>query len=207
MARIFDHTRRGSPRTIGPIALPAPQAGNGRGGAKPRRYPITTARFLAAVAALHLLVGLATPAAAAGDEAAALKVPRFASLRSDKVNLRTGPGKQYPIEWVLTRKEMPVEVTAQFEHWRRIREWDGTQGWVEEHMIDGKRFVVIAKGGDRALRQSPDPAAPVIAKAEPGAVAKLAECRGAWCHIQADAIAGWLPRTDLWGIYPDEAVP
>src|SRR5262249_42924871 len=114
--------------------------------------------LIAAAASIVVLLGLVLglrPAAAA-DEAAALKVPRFVSLHSDKVNLRAGPGRQYPIEWVLTRKDMPVEVTAQVENWRRIRVWDGTQGWVQEHMVTGKRFALVDKGKNRALVAQPD---------------------------------------------------
>jgi SH3-like domain-containing protein len=151
------------------------------------------------------LIG-ATPGHAA-DEETGLKVPRFVSLHSDKVNLRTGPGRRYPIEWVLTKKDMPVEVTAQFEHWRRIRGWDGTQGWVQEHMVTGKRFVVIEKGGDRPLYRQPDPASGVVARAESGVLARLAECRDAWCRVETSEVSGWMRRTDLWGVYPEEKVP
>jgi SH3-like domain-containing protein len=145
--------------------------------------------------------------AGAADNDTGLKVPRFVSLRADKVNLRTGPGRRYPIEWVLTKKDMPVEVIAQFEHWRRIRDWEGTVGWVQEHMVAGKRHVVVGKGGDRPLHQQPDPASAVMARAEAGVIARLAECRGTWCRVETDAVSGWLRRTDIWGVYPDEKVP
>lgn len=136
-----------------------------------------------------------------------LKVPRFVSLHSDKVNLRTGPGRQYPIEWVLTRKDMPVEVIAQFEHWRRVREWDGTVGWVQEHMLNGKRYAVVAKGGVRPLHADPELASPLVARAEPGVIGRLIECRGPWCRIEAGDATGWIQRADIWGVYPDETVP
>jgi SH3-like domain-containing protein len=161
-----------------------------------------TVRLLAAAAAL-LLVAVATASA----QDAGRKVPRFVSLHADKVNLRTGPGRQYPIEWVLTRRDMPVQIIAQFEHWRRIRDWEGTEGWVQEHMLTGKRTVVVGKGGARALFQRPDPAGPVVARAEPGVVARLAECRGAWCRVETDEVAGWIKRSDVWGVFPDETVP
>jgi SH3-like domain-containing protein len=151
-----------------------------------------------------LLAGGATPALAAD---APHKVPRFVSLHSDKVNLRTGPGRQYPIEWVLTRKDMPVEITAEFEHWRRVREWDGTEGWVQEHMVTGKRFVIVAKGGVRPLRAAPDAASAIVARAEPGVVARLDECRADWCQVAAQDVTGWMLRTDIWGVFPEETVP
>jgi SH3-like domain-containing protein len=141
------------------------------------------------------------------DPGAELKVPRFVSLHTDRANLRTGPGRQYPIEWVLVKKDMPVEVTAQFEHWRRVREWDGTVGWVQEHMIDGRRYVIVAKGGVRPLFQGPDPTTAEVARAEPGVLARLLECSGAMCRVEANDISGWMRRSDLWGVYPDEKVP
>ena len=144
--------------------------------------------------------------AAPNEGEGSLPVPRFVSLHSDRVNLRTGPGDRYPIEWVLTRKEMPVEITGQLEHWRRIRDWEGTSGWVHERMLTGKRAVII-KGGVRPLFQQPDPAAAVIARAEPGVIGQLLECRGAWCRIDAGDVTGWMRRGDVWGVYSDETLP
>jgi SH3-like domain-containing protein len=135
-----------------------------------------------------------------------LRLPRFVSLHADRVNLRTGPGDRYPIDWVLTHKDMPVEITGQFEHWRHIRDWEGTEGWVHERMLTGKRGVIV-KGGVRPLYQQPDPATSVIARAEPGVVARLVECRGVWCRVETADVAGWLRRSDVWGVYPDETVP
>src|SRR6201993_5661475 len=107
------------------------------------------------------------PAVAAAENDTGKKLPRFVSLRSDQVNLRVGPGENYPIQWVLTRKEMPVEIIREFEHWRMIRDWQGTEGWVHERMVSRKRGVVV-KGGVQALHRQPDPASEVIARAEPG---------------------------------------
>jgi SH3-like domain-containing protein len=159
------------------------------------------------VGALALVfLGEPTGAAEPKEGDTALKLPRFVSLHSDKVNLRTGPGDRYPIEWVLTRKEMPVEITAQFEHWRRIRDWEGTAGWVHERMVTGKRAVIV-KGGVRPLYREPDGAASLVARVEPGVVARLAECKGAWCRIETADVTGWVRRADVWGVYPDESVP
>jgi SH3-like domain-containing protein len=163
--------------------------------------------ILRAAGAVLLLAAAGSGPAAAAETDASLPVPRFVSLHSDRVNLRSGPGQQYPIEWVLTRKDMPVEIIAQFEHWRRIRDWDGTEGWVQEHMVAGKRTVVVGKGGVHPLYQRPDPQAAVTARAEPGVVARLAECRGPWCRVETDEVAGWMRRSDLWGVLPDETVP
>ena len=170
-----------------------------------RQIRRTLAAGFAVAAIFVLAVGLAS-AAENESGASVAKLPRFVSLRSDQVNLRVGPGENYPIQWVLTRKEMPVEIIREFEHWRMIRDWQGTEGWVHERMVWGKRAVVV-KGVIRALHRLPDPASQVIARAEPGVFARLIECRGAWCRIEAADIAGWVQRIEVWGVYPDEAVP
>jgi SH3-like domain-containing protein len=176
-----------------------------RSGLRCRPLSKPTRATIGALGALVLLV--ATAAAVAADEDASLKIPRFVSLHADQVNLRTGPGRQYPIEWVLTRKEMPVEIIAQFEHWRRIRDWEGTVGWVQQHMIAGKRTVIVAKGGVRPVYRLPDPASAEVARAQPGVIARLLECRGPLCRIEADDISGWMRRSDIWGVLPEETVP
>ena len=163
--------------------------------------------ILGALCALALTILTAWTPAAAADEDPSPKVPRFVSLHSDKVNLRTGPGRQYPIEWVLTKKEMPVEIVAQFEHWRRIQTWDGTNGWVQEHMVGAKRTVIVKQGDVRPVYRLGDPASPIVARTAPGVVARLLECRGPMCRVEADNISGWMRRADLWGVFPDETVP
>ena len=135
-----------------------------------------------------------------------LPLPRFAALRSNEVNLRAGPGDRYPIEWVFTRKDLPVEIVQEWEHWRKIRDSEGTEGWVHQRMLMGKRSVLIV-GATRALLAKPQQGAAVMARAEPGVVARLLECNGAWCRIEADGIEGWLHRDEIWGVYANEAVP
>jgi SH3-like domain-containing protein len=162
---------------------------------------------LTLIACFALSTGLAlgVSSASAAEAEPGEKLPRFVSLRSDQVNLRVGPGENYPIQWVLTRKEMPVEIIKEFEHWRMIHDWQGTEGWVHERMVAGKRTVVV-KGAIRALRRQPDLASEVVARAEPGVFAHLVECRGAWCRIETADITGWVQRSEIWGVYPDEAV-
>lgn len=158
-----------------------------------------------ALAIAALAAGMAASAGAAEGDGS-LPVPRFVSLHADKVNLRAGPGNRYPIDWILTRKDMPVEITAQFEHWRRVRDWEGTQGWVHQRMLSGKRGVIV-KGGVRVLYRQPDTTAAVVARLEPGVVASLLECEGPWCRVDAGEARGWLRRTEVWGVYPEEKVP
>jgi SH3-like domain-containing protein len=148
---------------------------------------------------------LTAPAAEKSTE----PVPRFVSLRADTVNLRTGPGSRYPIEFVYHRKGYPLEIVAEFDQWRQVRDWQGTEGWVHQRMVTGTRNVVI-QGGQRLLRQAADNGAAPVAKLDPGVIAHLLECRDAWCRIEVQSAAsdvrGWLTRNEIWGVLPDEVV-
>jgi SH3-like domain-containing protein len=168
---------------------------------QPSQYRPLVFRLSWWLALLVLLHGLSFPVGAAEK---ALPVPRFASLRSDEVNLRSGPGERYPIDWVLTKKGLPVEIVQEFDVWRKIRDNQGSVGWVHQRMVSGQRTVIVT-GAIRTLRADPDAAA--VARAEPGLVARLLECRGAWCRVEAQDIKGWLKRSEVWGVYADEAVP
>jgi SH3-like domain-containing protein len=142
---------------------------------------------------------------AQGQTLPAEKLPRFASLRSDEVNLRVGPGENYPIEWVFKRKDMPVEIIEQFQNWRRIEDWQGDKGWVLDRMLTAKRQVVI-EGAIRWLHKSPASTAPLVARAEPGVVAKLIDVQGPWCRVQTGNYRGWLRRDEVWGVFADETL-
>lgn len=134
-----------------------------------------------------------------------LPLPRFASLRSAEVNLRTGPGVQYPIDWRFVRQALPVEIIAEFESWREIRDSQGTRGWVHQSMLSGKRTALV-QGQVRVIRRRPEPDAPVIAQLEPGVIGQLMECQVEWCRIDVGGLRGWLSRSDFFGTYPQEAL-
>ena len=134
-----------------------------------------------------------------------LPMPRFVSLRSDRINLRDGPGRNYPILWVLTRKDMPVEIVRQFDDWRMIEDWQGTRGWVQQRMVIARREVIVT-GAIQPLYASPNRGAALVARAEPGVVAQLLQCETGWCRIEADGIAGWVEKNEVWGVFPNEIV-
>lgn len=142
---------------------------------------------------------------AAGGSESGLPVPRFVSLHAQKANVRTGPGVRYPVDWVLVRRGMPVEIVAEFEHWRKIRDWQGTEGWVHQSMLSGVRTAVVMNEV-RALRRSADAQAPVTARLEPGVIARVLACGGAWCRLDAAGFKGWIPRTGIWGVSDDETL-
>ena len=151
---------------------------------------------------LCLLAALPVLAQGRGD---ALPIPRYVSLKSDEVNVRTGPGVQYPIEWVFTRRHLPVEVIEQYEYWRKIRDVEGTTGWVHNSTITGKRYALVT-GEIRSLRRKPELSAAEAAKLEPGVIGQIIECEGAFCRIEAGGVKGWLARAEFWGVYPNEEI-
>lgn len=134
-----------------------------------------------------------------------LKVPRFASLRSGEVNVRTGPGTRYPVEWVFQRRGLPIEITAEFGAWRRIRDGQGAEGWVHRSMLSGKRTVVVSAATD-TLRRRASADAPAVARAEQGVIAAVRACRDKWCEVEVQGFRGWVPEDSLWGVYPNEVI-
>lgn len=165
-----------------------------------RHSPRRLGGRLAAAALFAILVATGGRIEAAES---GLPVPRFVSLRSDKVNVRTGPGVRYPVEWVLQRKGMPVEVVAEYDTWRKVRDVQGTEGWVNQNLLSSRRGAIIT-GAVRALRREPRENAPVVARAEPEVVGQLLECKGAWCRLDVGGFRGWLKRGEFWGVYPNE---
>lgn len=135
-----------------------------------------------------------------------LPVPRFVSLKSGEVYLREGPSPQHKVQWVYVRRGLPVEVIAEYDVWRRIRDADGVTGWVHKGMLDGRRSVMLTAGANVPLRESPGADAPVIAYAEAGVIAKLKTCGGDYCEIEAKSIDAYVPRARVWGVYQDETV-
>jgi len=155
---------------------------------------------------LAALIGTSAPALAQSLGGSGLPLPRFVTLRADEANLRAGPGTQYPVEWVYQRKGLPVEIIAEFEHWRRIRDSEGTVGWVHKSLLSGERGVIVVDG-IQPLREAPAAEAPPVLHAEPGVIGELHACTDAWCRIDIEGHTGWIARHVLWGVYPDETYP
>lgn len=135
-----------------------------------------------------------------------LPIPRFASIKSTEVNARTGPSIKAPIEWVFTKKGEPVEITAEYEQWRQIRDIKGEGGWVHLSVLSGKRSVVVISKNITNLFKEPDIKSTIIAKLAPSVRCQLSKCKDAWCKLDCKSIQGWLPRKLLWGIYADEKI-
>jgi SH3-like domain-containing protein len=166
--------------------------------------------FRALLAALLTFSTAIGPTRAGSDATASgLPVPRFVSIKADRVNVRGGPDKDHDVAFIYTRVGWPVEITAEFENWRRIRDSDGSEGWVYHSLLSGKRMAAVqlkAKTDIAPLHAKPDPASPVTAQLEVGVVGAVKACTGTWCHIAGDKFDGWVEQNDLWGVYPNEKV-
>lgn len=134
-----------------------------------------------------------------------LPVPRFAVVRAEETNVRTGPGSRYPIDWVFKRKGMPVEIVGEYENWRKIRDWQGAGGWVHQSLLTGKRYVIVTTA-NAPLRKTPTANAAEVARMEVEVVAQVKSCSGDWCRVQASGHIGWIERRYVWGVYKGEVV-
>ena len=174
------------------------------------RVPLRRLGWAALAAAILAVQPAACQAAGeAAGSASGLPVPRFVSLKSDRVNVRSGPNKDQDVRWVYTRAGMPVEVTAEFENWRRIRDWEGAEGWVYHSLLSGKRTAVVVpnlKDDLVPLYQSADPDSNVVAKLQSGVLGQLKSCNGLWCEFVGKNFNGWIRQERLWGAYPNEKV-
>ncbi len=135
-----------------------------------------------------------------------LPLPRFVSLRTDPINMRTGPGVRYPVDWVYVRRGLPVEVVAEFDTWRRINDPDGADGWIHTSMLSARRTAVVS-GGLRPLRRTSEDEGDLLARVEPGVVVNVQRCpTGSYCRVEVSGVQGWIRRDHLWGVYSDEVI-
>ncbi len=155
-----------------------------------------------------LLWGLADEAwSQAPPAGSGLPLPRFVSIRAEEVNMRTGPGVRYPVDWVYHRKSMPVEVVNEFGTWRKVRDVQGGQGWIHQSMLSSRRTVIVT-GQTRTIRKRADVKSPPLARVEPGAIGQLKQCPDGlgWCEVKIGGYTGWFRRVEFWGVYPKETI-
>lgn len=139
-----------------------------------------------------------------------LLVPRFVSTKSNPVNVRHGPGRDYEIAWIFVKPGIPLEIVAEFDNWRKVRDAEGEEGWVFHALLSGRRTAIVAPEKSEAhlaLRQNRSETAPVTAFVEPGVIAPIESCIRGWCRLKGDDYDGWIERSHIWGAYADEMVP
>jgi SH3-like domain-containing protein len=130
-------------------------------------------------------------------------LPRFVSMRSAEVNVRTGPGTRYPVSVIYHRRDLPVEITAEYENWRKIRDVEGAEGWAHMSLLSGRRTAIIT-GEVRTLYDRPSADAVALLRAEPGVVGRVMACERNWCEMDIANTRAWIRRDEIWGVYPDE---
>ena len=179
-----------SPETTEPIRIP-------------RRRRLIRGGILVLFAALLASAALLQNRSAHSDSS--LPVPRFVSIKSSPANVRRGPSREHEILWVYRQASVPVEIIAEHRDWRRIRDWDGDEGWIYQALLSSRRSVIVA-GETVTIRAAPDPMAAPVALVEPRVIANLLQCENDWCEIDADGHEGWVMRGAVWGVYSDEVI-
>lgn len=157
---------------------------------------------------LLLITFLLPITALAADESifnpSGLPIPRFVSLKSDKVNARVGPGTNYQIKWVYTREGLPVEIVEEFGLWRKIRDHENAEGWVQKSLLDGMRTAIATQ--DASLQREPTAVSNKLATIKKGAVGNVKACELDWCEMDFSGHKGWVAKATLWGVYPNEKI-
>ena len=141
--------------------------------------------------------------------ATGLPIPRYVSLKPSDTPMREGPSKEHRIKWVFKREGLPVEITAEFENWRRVRDVEGTEGWVFHSRLSSRRTALVAPWSKEAtlkLQESDSENGAVVARLQPSVLANIETCNKRWCRINGEGFRGWMKQDQLWGVYPDEAV-
>ncbi|MEP9372065.1 SH3 domain-containing protein [Mesorhizobium sp. KR1-2] len=170
---------------------------------------------LAGLVFLSASASITTSEAAPSQEAtqgpSGLPLPRFVSLKSGRVNSRIGPGVNYGVDWLYMKAGLPMEIIQEYDNWRRVRDADGSEGWVNQSLLSGKRTAMTApwqRGKDVKINllAKPEPEARTVAIIDPGVVGKIKACNGDWCEMNFGGVIGWLKQNQVWGAYPGELV-
>ena len=132
-----------------------------------------------------------------------LPIPRYVSLKVKEANARRGPSLSHKIDWIYKRQNMPLEIYAEYENWRRVRDFEGLGGWVHYTLLSGIRYVLV-KNELLEMRLLPSIDAQVIAKVPQHNIATLDKCNKDWCRIIDDGYKGWVPKNGIWGVYENE---
>jgi SH3-like domain-containing protein len=159
---------------------------------------------LARTIVAFLIAALATIAAAEErGPVTNLPLPRYVSMKTEEGNVRRGPSLSHRIDWVFTRSGMPLQITAEYGHWRRVQDRDGMGGWMHYSLLSGSRTAIVDEDL-LPLYARPDTAAQLNARLEAGVIARIDECDLDWCRLRAGGYRGWARKDALWGVESDE---
>jgi SH3-like domain-containing protein len=168
--------------------------------------------FLGALSGVFFSTTLSSASEAPGEVGLAevelaeveMQRPRFVSLRSDLVNMREGPSTEHSVKWVYHREGLPMQVLAEYDVWRRVRDQDGEIGWIHVSLLVNERGAVVVGSGHAAVRADESMDASIIAQVEPGVVGRVVSCGANSCRLDFSELEGWIERTRIWGVYADE---
>ena len=181
------------------------------------KSPMNRLWLLLSMVAFVILCPITASAQAQTSESG-LPLPRFASLKSDQVNIRKGPGKEYPIDWVFRRAGLPVEIIKEYGHWRQIRDFQGSVGWVFHALLSGRRTMVVLpweiKAGNKPagkvlmtpIYEEASRKSDVLVNVEPGVIGSVLNCDRKWCNVSVMNYRGWILQKTLWGVYEPEII-
>jgi SH3-like domain-containing protein len=179
-------------------------------------------RSIFARAAAVTVIAISVPSAVADAQAvdpqhtgsvgaSGLPLPRFVSLKSGRVNARIGPGINYAVSWLYLKPGLPMEIIQEYDNWRKVRDLDGAEGWINQSLLSGKRTAIAApwqrgKEAEIQLLAEPEKDASSVALLEPGVIGKINQCNGDWCEMTFDGHTGWVSQSLVWGAYPGETI-
>ncbi len=166
-------------------------------------------RVLSMVAAMSAVLMAPALAQETTGSVSGLPIPRFVSLKPSDTPMREGPSKDHRIKWLFKKEGVPVEIIAEFENWRRVRDSEGDDGWVFHSRLSGRRTAQInprLKDKTIAVYGKDSDSAAVVARLEPGVIGNVEQCTGRWCRVSGDGFEGWIQQDRLWGVYPGERI-
>jgi SH3-like domain-containing protein len=176
---------------------------------RPLPVRLAARREVLAMLAAFLFAGAGLALADPVGPVTKLPLPRFASLKTDRVNLREGPSKDHATKWVYQRAGLPVEITAEFEIWRKVRDSEGVEGWVLHSLLSGRRTALVTpnkKGENSKIYARPSASDDLAATLQSGVIVNIRSCDGSWCLVDGDGFKGYIEQVKLWGVYPDERI-
>lgn len=155
---------------------------------------------------IGLAVGIAMAASVGQAWAQARKAPYFASIGAGEARMRTGPGRNYPVDWLYVRSGLPVRVVETYPHWRKIEDPDGTIGWMQANLLSDTRTAMVRGGEIRALLAEPRQGTRVLWRVEPKVIGRISDCEDGWCRFDVRGRGGYIEVANLWGVEAGEVV-
>ena len=134
------------------------------------------------------------------------ETPYWASIASGRAMMRSGPGRNYPGQWLYVRADLPIRVIEVYQSWRKVQDPDGTTGWMLVSLLSDTRTAIVRGDEPRPLHAQPDAAAPVVHRAEPGVVGRISRCGGGWCRLDVRGRGGFIRTDHIWGVSPGETL-